>query len=318
MFLQGQGRLMLTSPKTLLRVPGQRGWEQGGLWSSQGLRGMWAGHSPEQPWPLPSPALQGAVEHIPEGSRILSHPAASSCPTAVPLCLPHPWEISPASLSPCWTLLTIKKLFCCTLCCQRSLLLDVLPILALSSLQEDTRWTSCPAFTFLSSPVPFLQSSCLFLVHRIDYSTQVLCFALVSNLIPIFSSPKPYRQFVELIWILILLSNTFAVPPSLVAPPRFVSVLSFPSLGCSWKYWTEPMPSLLPEPQPASLPLLRACRGYFPHRGMEVHPALASVEAVTAPSVVSEPQRHKHKCWTRCSAHCRHHLYSILAPASHA
>lgn len=83
--------------------------------------------------------------------------------------------------------------------------------------------------SLLSSSVPFLQNHCLFLILcALIIPAQVSCLALVSNLIPFFP-PKPFLQFVELIWILILLSNIFAVPPSLVPSVNLISILSIPS-----------------------------------------------------------------------------------------
>lgn len=115
-------------------------------------------------------------------------------------------------------------------CYKRSLLLDVLPIFAFSFHQHDTEtcWTSGPVFTFLYSSVPFLLNHCPFLILcALIIPAQVSCLALVSNLIP--PPPKPFLLFVELIWILILLSNIFAVPPSLVPSVNLISILSIPS-----------------------------------------------------------------------------------------
>lgn len=97
--------------------------------------------------------------------------APSPCPTAASsLRVPSLGDALPQHPHPMLNTARHQKAFLIAslhhFCCTGSLLLDVLPIFALSSHQHDTEtcWRSSPIFTFLSSSVPFLQNLCLFLI----------------------------------------------------------------------------------------------------------------------------------------------------------
>lgn len=302
-----QGKVRLTPQnKTLLRVPGQgvgAGRAQGGMWGPEPALGS----------ALPG-SLQGGVghkgrRHIPEDPE---DAAASSCPT---LCLPHPWGM----------------LFLCPPSKSFSDSHSASPLLS----KEPLTW--CPAYTcplfpprwlwhlmnFQSSlyfplPTPSLSAEPLPLPHTLHWlfhPSFVLCTCLQFNSF-LFFLPKPFLQFVALIWILILLSNTFAVPPSSVPPPSSISVLSIPPSMLLMEILNRT--DVLPPPQ-ASVSLSAPSEGvqgiFSPQRG-----GGTSTTDLWGSCDFSRCGQWATKGHTEILnvLLSRHHLHPILAPTSHA
>lgn len=194
--------------------------------------------------------------------------ASSSCPTAPSSPHASAWaDLLPQHPHPehCSPTKSLSKTQPRSLFCKRILLHDALPLYAFYSPSMTLRHAELLVQTLLFSPhrLPFCRTTAL--SSSVRWLFQPKFHALHLPVTLLFVSSKPFLQFVELISILALLSNRFAVAPSLVLSVNLSSIVTtYSTIQAANKNGEQ---NLLPPSSLYSLPLpvkLRAYRGCFP------------------------------------------------------